>query len=109
MNISLPSPIQVWVENQASQSGKTAEEYVVQLLVEQMSGRRKDDAEAMLRESLNEGDSAQVSHEEVAAFKREIEARVHEALAGGPPVAVTPEFWEERRRVLDERLAALDE
>jgi hypothetical protein len=89
MNISLPLPIQAWVEAQAGRAGKTAEEYVVQVLVDEMSDPGTSD----------------MGVDELAAFRHKIEEKALEAIAGGPAVEVTPEFWEERHRVLTQRLA----
>jgi hypothetical protein len=37
--------------------------------------------------------------------REELERMLEEGLNSGPPIRVTPEFWEERRRVLEERMA----
>jgi antitoxin ParD1/3/4 len=37
--------------------------------------------------------------------REELEAMLIEGLNSGPPIRVTPEFWEERKRVLEERMA----
>lgn len=37
--------------------------------------------------------------------RAELDRMLPEGLGSGPPVRVTPEFWEERRRVLKERMA----
>lgn len=36
----------------------------------------------------------------------ELETMLDAGMASGPPVRATPEFWEERKRVLKERLAS---
>lgn len=35
----------------------------------------------------------------------ELERMLEEGMNSGPPIRVTPEFWEERRRILAERMA----
>jgi Arc/MetJ-type ribon-helix-helix transcriptional regulator len=37
--------------------------------------------------------------------REELERMLDEGMASGPPIRVTPEFWEERKRVLAERMA----
>lgn len=37
--------------------------------------------------------------------REELERMIEEGTNSGPPIRVTPEFWEERRRVLAERMA----
>lgn len=37
--------------------------------------------------------------------REELEKMLDEGMNSGPPIRVTPEFWEERRRVLEERMA----
>jgi antitoxin ParD1/3/4 len=77
MNISLPESMKAFVEAEVAAGGySTASEFVRELIRE--AQRRK------AREAL--------------------EAKLLEALESGEPVEATPEFWEERRRVLRERL-----
>ncbi len=38
--------------------------------------------------------------------RAELEAMLDAGMNSGPPIRMTPEFWEERRRVLEERIAA---
>ena len=38
--------------------------------------------------------------------RAELEAMLDAGMNSGPPIRMTPEFWEERRRVLAERIAA---
>jgi len=37
--------------------------------------------------------------------REELEAKLLEGVSSGPPVRATPEFWEERRKTLEERMA----
>ena len=37
--------------------------------------------------------------------RAELEAMLDAGMNSGPPIRDTPEFWEERRRVLEERIA----
>ena len=101
MTITLPPPIQQWVEAQAGRTGTTAEEYVVQLLRDRMNRNDPATADELLRETLAEGDPDQVP-----ALRRGIETKVQEALASGPAVEVSEAFWAERRRELAKRLAS---
>ena len=78
MNISLPETLGTWVTQQAQQEGyNSADAYVQELLRRE---RERRDKEAL-------------------------EQRLLRALDSGAPVEVTSAFWEERRRVLEERLA----
>jgi hypothetical protein len=105
MNISLPDVLQLIVESQARRAGKSTEEYALQLVLEGLD-RNRQDADILLREALAEnGNPASVSDEALQQRKREIEAKLLAALDSGDPVEVTPALWEERRRILEERLA----
>ena len=76
MKIDLPDALRVWVEEQAQAHGHaSADAFVVDLL-----------------------------RQEHERFREEIDRKLLEALDSGEPVEATPEFWEERRRVLAERL-----
>ena len=44
--------------------------------------------------------------EDLATRKRVIEEQLLEGLDSGPPVEVNEAFWQERRRLLQERIAA---
>lgn len=37
--------------------------------------------------------------------RAELDAMLEAGMNSGPPIRVTPEFWEERRKVLEERMA----
>ena len=74
--------------------------HALQLVLEGLD-RNRQDSDAL----AENGDPASVSDEALQLRKREIEAQLLAALASGDPVEVTPAFWEERRRVLEERLA----
>ncbi len=77
MNISLPDALKTFVDEQIANGGySTASEYVRELIRQ----AQKQAAQQRLEMALLEG------------------------LESGEPIPVTPEFWEKRRRVLEERL-----
>jgi hypothetical protein len=105
MNISLPESIQVWVESKASKAGKTPDEYVADVLRARQA--RESDPEHWLREAIaDEWGDEPITAETLENYKREIEARLIAGLESGPPIQVNAEFWAERWRVVQERLAA---
>jgi len=110
VNITLPDGLSAWVEQRAVLAGfASAEEYVAELLRREQEREREDGAtELTWREVLaREGVSPEsLSPEEVERGKGELAAKLLESLASGPPIEVTPTFWEERRRRLAERMAA---
>ena len=77
LNISLPESLKAFVEEKVRKGGYgTASEYVRELIRE----ARKREAEARLEKLLLEG------------------------LDSGPPVEVTPEFWQRKRAELLKRV-----
>jgi len=78
MNVSLPDEMKAFVEEQVQRGGySTASEYLRELI------RKAQKRAAMER----------------------LEKLLLEGLDSGPPIPVTPEFWEERRRELERRLS----
>ena len=76
LQISLPESLRDFVERQVAEGGyETASEYVQDLLREIQKRKAKEKVEALLLEGLNSGDS----------------------------IEVTPEYWKEMRRQLDQR------
>lgn len=77
MNISLPPALREWVEQQVRQNGfGTASEYIRQLLREEQQRRRR----------------------------LEVEERLAEAAASGPPAQVTETTWKESQQRVAARL-----
>lgn len=76
MNISLPEPLEEFVDEQVH-SGRysSASEYVIELIREDARRKAGERLEALLVEGLDSGD----------------------------PIAVTDDFWDERRRELMRR------
>jgi antitoxin ParD1/3/4 len=76
MNISLPAAMRKFVEKQVSEEGySTASEYIRTLVREEQKRKAKEKLESLILEGLNSGES----------------------------IEVTPEYWEEIRRRLQER------
>jgi Arc/MetJ-type ribon-helix-helix transcriptional regulator len=105
MNISIPDSLRPWVEEQARLGRKTPDEFVAAVLYDAQARGDESGWEAVLREAMSDGDPASVSDEDLARRKKEIEAKLLEALASGPSVEVTPEFWEGIRQEVRDRQA----
>ncbi len=76
MNISLPDRLKAFVDDQIANGGySTASEYVREL----------------------------IRHAQKQAAQQRLEAALLEGLESGEPIPVTPEFWEKRRKELEER------
>jgi antitoxin ParD1/3/4 len=76
LNISLPSSLKEFVENQVQESGfSTPSEYIRSLLRDDQKRRAEEKLEALLLEGLNSGE----------------------------PIEITPEYWEKKRARLIER------
>lgn len=76
LNISLPSSLKEYVENQVQQSGfSTPSEYIRTLVRDDQKRRAEQKLEALLLEGLNSGE----------------------------PIEITPEYWERKRTELIER------
>ncbi|MCE9564785.1 MAG: hypothetical protein K8U57_22355 [Planctomycetes bacterium] len=89
MTITLPEEWRERLENRAKLNRfASVEEYLLSL------------AEAEEQESNHSG-PPEISPQNRA----ELDAMLGVGMASGPPVRVTSEFWEERRRVLEERMA----
>jgi antitoxin ParD1/3/4 len=89
MTIAFPDGIAQRIEALARQHGySSAAEYLMKLV---------EDAES---------DSEAIASPEVSPKNRaELEAMLEAGINSGTPVRATPEFWEERRKVLEERMA----
>ena len=78
MNIALPDSMKHFVQDRVSEGGySSVSEYVRDLI--RADQRRK--------------------------VEERIDAMLLEGLDSGPPIPVTPEYWEEKKRKLTERLA----
>jgi Arc/MetJ-type ribon-helix-helix transcriptional regulator len=91
MTIAFPDGMAQRIEALARQHGySSAAEYLMKLV---------EDAEA-------ESDFETAAPPEVSPKDRaELEAMLEAGMNSGSPVRATPEFWEERRKVLEERMA----
>jgi len=111
MNISLPDSVGAYLEDQAAQAGLSLPEYVLRAaLVASPEAVKAEDADARVRQWLKaevNGTEA-ISQEAVARRKRELEDALLAGLESGPALPITPEFWKERQRILQERSAKRD-
>jgi hypothetical protein len=108
MQITLPDEVRLLLEERARRAGlKSVEEYVLAaVLATEPEEVSAVNLQEWLRECLAGGrDPSGVPQEEVDQRWREIEAELVQGLESGPAIAATPEFWAERRRVLQERTA----
>jgi hypothetical protein len=94
VTITLPESMRAEVEATAKAAGfASAQEYVVALIEDDLAG---DDL-------LPPG---YVPPAEITFRNREELMRLlDEGMNSGPPIPITPEFWAERRRILEEKLA----
>jgi hypothetical protein len=106
MNIVLPDEVLPLLERQARQAGiATVEEYVFRAVLQADPDQLGAvDLDAWVRSCLAEEKGTAVAAEEVERHKSIIAAQLIEGLQSGPAVAVTPQFWAERRRMLEERM-----
>lgn len=78
MNIALPESMKQFVQNQVTQGGySSVSEYVRELIRTDQKRKAEERIDTLLLEGLDSGE----------------------------PLAVTPEYWEEKKRRLTERLA----
>ena len=83
------------------------DEYIAELLRKDLELRQRHDPDLFLREALAEdGAPSAVTPDRLATRKREIEALLVEGMNSGDSVEVDDAFWQERRRVLQERIEA---
>ncbi len=96
MTITLPDSMRAEVEAKAKAAGfPSVEAYVASLII---ADKPDESGESDMPEPPPGASYAVNSREE-------LEAKLLEGLNSGPPIRVTPEFWEERQRVLEERMA----
>jgi len=107
MNISLPDVLVPWIEQKATQAGfETAEAYVLQILRTELEREGRPGAfDTLLREAMTDGVQSPVTPEDLSKRQREIDEHLLEGLDSGSPAEVGEDFWQERRRVLQERIA----
>ena len=92
MTITLPDELRDELERKARAAGcATILEYFLSLVPE-------DDEEADGSDSAGPPGLSPKT-------RAELEAMLVAGMNSGPPIRDTPEFWEERRRVLEERMA----
>ena len=85
----------------------STEDYIAELVRRDLEHIHQQDPDLFLREALAEnGDSSAVPSDHLESRKREIEALLIEGLNSGVVIEVNDAFWQERRRVLQERIAA---
>lgn len=91
MTITLPEEMRARIEARARMHGySSVSEYILSLVEEE-----EGESEATAREVVNL----------TPRDRAELEARLDEGMASGPPIRATDAFWEERQRVLEERMA----
>lgn len=81
LNISLPRPQREFVEAQAARSGCTTTSEYVRRLIHDAQKR---------------------------ASQEELEKKLLQGLDSGRPLDITPEYWEKKRRELNERFGRRD-
>lgn len=107
MNICLPEEWVPWIEQKATQAGfASAEAYVLQLLRTELERKGVQGEFDSLLRTMTPADSSPVTPEDLSTRKAEIEAQLLEGLDSGSPVEADDAYWQERRRVLEERIAA---
>ena len=94
MTITIPEPFAAQAQAKAKAAGFTSvEHYIIDLVV---ADRSEPDAEL----------PDYAGHPDITPRNRaELEAMIDAGYEDGPVVEATPEFWEERKRVLAERMA----
>jgi Arc/MetJ-type ribon-helix-helix transcriptional regulator len=93
MTITLPDSMVAEAQAKAKAAGfRSVDDYIAYLIV-------ADEPES------GEPDYPPGPPEITPRNRAELEAMLEAGMNSGPPIRVTPEFWEERRRVLAERMA----
>jgi Arc/MetJ-type ribon-helix-helix transcriptional regulator len=107
-SVTLSSSLHSVAEQLADAAGfRSAEAYIEELVRRDLEQRQQRDPDLFLREAMTEnGDPSAVTPERLAARKGEIEVLLVEGLNSGDAVEIDDAFWQERRRVLQERIAA---
>ena len=106
--VTLPGSLHSVAEQLADHAGfRSTEEYIAELVRRDLEQRQQRDPDLFLREAMAEnGDPLAVTQEQLAVRKREIEVLLVEGLNSGDAIEVNDAFWQERRRMLRERIAA---
>jgi hypothetical protein len=106
MTITLPDEARKEIEAEAAAEGfATVDEYIwiMYLRAKHSHGPAGEnflgDYDLGLTEEMD-------SPERVAQRRENLERLLQEGLDSGPPIPVTPEFWEDMRRRVEEKLAA---
>jgi antitoxin ParD1/3/4 len=93
MTITLPDEYRSTVEAKARAAGfVSVHEYVLQLILDEEEG--------------DVPDALPVPEELIVKDRADLEAKILEGLNSGPPIRVTPQFWEDFRQRVEERAAA---
>jgi hypothetical protein len=106
MTITLPDEMRAELEQEAKAAGfATVDEYVLvmYLRAKHIYGARGEEFMGDFDLGLAEDTD---SPERVAARRERLDQLIQEGLDSGPAIPVTPEFWDDMRRRLEERLAA---
>lgn len=104
MTITLPDDLRDELEQGAKAEGyATVDEYVLAMYLRaRLTGNPLEDFDFGLADWTD-------TPERVAARRERLNQLIQEGLDSGPAIPVTPEFWEDMRRRLEERMAARGE
>lgn len=104
MTIELPETVREWLETRANFAGTSVDEYVFQIV--QQAQARQGDGLAIIREALANQIGYDGADEMMDKARQHLEAKLIEGLDSGPATEVNEAFWQERQRILEERIAA---
>jgi hypothetical protein len=94
MTITLPDALRDELEAKARAWGySTVDQYLVALILDDSGPDAEDRRDVPVPEELAIKDRA------------DLEAKIREGLASGPPIRVTPEYWDDLKRRIRERAA----
>jgi Arc/MetJ-type ribon-helix-helix transcriptional regulator len=104
MQISLPDSWAKWVKEQASRAGyPTPDEFVLRLLRQEKDRESGPDAQAMLREALDNGEPGKQTPEFWEEQRSAIDEKLIVAIESGPSTPMTALDWDNIRREVRER------
>jgi hypothetical protein len=106
MTITLPDEMRTELEREAKAAGlANVDEYVLMMYLraKHMHGPRGEELMGDFDLSLADGTD---TPERIAKRRERLNQLIQEGLDSGPSIPVTPEFWAEMRRRLEERMAA---
>ena len=97
MTITLPDEMREELEARAKAAGfASPDAYVASLLMEACDGEEFDE----------EIPDPPPGASYVVNSREELEAKLEESLKGGPSIPVTPQFWADLRKEVEQRVAA---